>query len=266
MAFGGPGLEPCWATGRKDGVGTAYSADSRIWFTLADGILTEVFFPTIDTPQLRDMQFMVTDGSSFFLGEQDLLTEGERLADHALGYKVTNTDPDGRFTLRKEVISDPHLPCVLQHVALEGRVRDLRHLKFYVLAAPHLGGGGAGNSGFVYEIAGRHVLVANRGSFWLALGAMCRSPAPAWATLVTLPGLTRLHAKAGPPAITAGKRWNVRPVASVSATQMAAAPAEARTARTGGPNSRSEAGSAELRSRAGLSVTGRGTRRRAPCL
>ena len=30
-AFGHPGIEPRWTHGNKDGVGTAYSADSRIW-------------------------------------------------------------------------------------------------------------------------------------------------------------------------------------------------------------------------------------------
>ncbi|MEO8340408.1 MAG: hypothetical protein ABI604_11940, partial [Nitrospirota bacterium] len=32
-AFGWPGIEPRWTHGGKDGVGTAYAASSRIWFT-----------------------------------------------------------------------------------------------------------------------------------------------------------------------------------------------------------------------------------------
>jgi len=32
-AFGQPGVEPRWTHGDKDGVGTAYAASSRIWFT-----------------------------------------------------------------------------------------------------------------------------------------------------------------------------------------------------------------------------------------
>ncbi|HEV8049606.1 MAG TPA: hypothetical protein VGP88_03330, partial [Thermoplasmata archaeon] len=31
-AFGGPGIEPRWTHGNKDGVGTAFSADSKLWF------------------------------------------------------------------------------------------------------------------------------------------------------------------------------------------------------------------------------------------
>ena len=55
-AFGHPGLPPRWTHGCKEGVGTAYAASSRLWFTLWNGIVTEVYFPTIDRPQLRDLQ------------------------------------------------------------------------------------------------------------------------------------------------------------------------------------------------------------------
>ena len=66
-AFGWPGIEPRWTHGDKDGVGTAYAASSRIWFTLWNGVITEVYYPTVDHPQIRDLQYLVTDGKvSFF--------------------------------------------------------------------------------------------------------------------------------------------------------------------------------------------------------
>ena len=54
-AFGAPGMEPRWTSSVKDAVGTAYSASSRIWFTVSHGILNEIYHPTIDHPQTRDM-------------------------------------------------------------------------------------------------------------------------------------------------------------------------------------------------------------------
>ena len=191
-ALGGPGLPPRWATGRKDGVGTAYSADSRLWFTMADGIVTEVFFPTIGMPQLRDLQLLITDGETFLHSEKDdLATSGKRPSDHALGYEVRNADRAGRYSITKEVICDPHLPVLLQRVKLDGDAADLAGLRSYVLAAPHLGLRGWGNSGFVFEIAGRTVLVAEgAGPGWPSVPA-CRSPAPAAATWErTTAGLT----------------------------------------------------------------------------
>ena len=69
-AFGWPGIEPKWTHGGKDGVGTAYAASSRIWFTLWNGIITEVYYPTVDHPQIRDLQYLITDGKTFFQEEK----------------------------------------------------------------------------------------------------------------------------------------------------------------------------------------------------
>ena len=44
-AFGSPGAEPGWRHGGKEGVGTAYAASSRVWFTFCNGIITEVYDP-----------------------------------------------------------------------------------------------------------------------------------------------------------------------------------------------------------------------------
>ncbi|MCE0498691.1 MAG: hypothetical protein LV481_12165, partial [Methylacidiphilales bacterium] len=69
-AFGHPGIHPRWTHGGKDGVGTAYAASSQIWFTLWNGIVTEVYYPTVDRPQMRDLQYLITDGKSFFHEEK----------------------------------------------------------------------------------------------------------------------------------------------------------------------------------------------------
>ncbi len=64
-AFGWPGVEPRWTSSKKDAVGMAYSASSRIWYTVSHGILNEIYYPTIDRPQTRDMEFLLTDGETF---------------------------------------------------------------------------------------------------------------------------------------------------------------------------------------------------------
>ena len=69
-APGAPGIEPRWTAGAKDGVGTAYAVSNRIWYTIAHGINTEIYYPTIDTPQVRDLQYMVSDGETFFHDER----------------------------------------------------------------------------------------------------------------------------------------------------------------------------------------------------
>jgi len=69
-AFGAPGTAPRWTRSTKDGIGTAYSTSSRLWFTLSEGVVNEVYFPAVDRPQLRDIQFLVADEQSFFQEER----------------------------------------------------------------------------------------------------------------------------------------------------------------------------------------------------
>lgn len=169
QAFGQPGIEPRWTQGNKAGIGTAYSTSSQVWFTLWNGVITEVYHPTIDWPQLRDLQFLITDGETFFHEEKaHLQSKTERLWQYALGYRVTNSDPDGRYCITKEIIVDPHLPCVLQHTRVRG---NLPNLRLYLLCAPHLEVGGWGNNAHVVTVAGRELLVAEKQGRWLAVGA-----------------------------------------------------------------------------------------------
>ena len=171
-AFGGPGIPPRWTHASKDGVGTAYASSSRLWFTIWNGVVTEVYYPTVDRPQLRDFQFLITDGESFFHEEKrHLRSMTERLSHHVLGYRITNSDPEGRYSIVKEVLSDPHLPCLLVNTTLSGEESFLQRLRLYALCAPHLGMGGWGNNARVVEIAGRNILTAEKDGIWLALAA-----------------------------------------------------------------------------------------------
>ncbi|MGH9321725.1 MAG: glycoside hydrolase family 15 protein [Vicinamibacteria bacterium] len=173
-AFGKPGIAPRWSRGAKDGVGTAYSASSRIWFTVSAGIVTEIYHPTIDRPQVRDLQYLVTDGESFVHDEKrHLKTSIEYLGAHSLGLRITNADRDGRYEIVKEIVTDPHYACLLVHTELRCRKELRGRLRLFALLAPHLGSGGFRNTGNVADAAGKAVLTAHSdaGGTWLAMGA-----------------------------------------------------------------------------------------------
>ena len=171
-AFGAPGIEPRWTHSNKSGVGTAYSTSSKIWFTLWKGIITEIYHPTIDQPQVRDLQYLISDNKSFFHEEKrDLNSKIELLWNRELGYRITNTAPNDSYTIIKEIITDPHINCVLQHTKLIGESSVLSQLKLYALCAPHLNISGWGNNGYVIEACGRKFLAANKGDKWLVMGA-----------------------------------------------------------------------------------------------
>jgi len=170
-AFGHPGIHPRWTHGDKDAVGTAYAASSHVWFTLWNGIITEVYYPTVDRPQIRDLQYLITDGKSFFHDEKRLKTKVERLSEHGLGYRCTNSDPDGRYSIVNEIITSPHLACILLRTKLTGDESFISQLQLYALCAPHLEVGGWGNNGYVAEVSGRKILMAQKDGTWLALAA-----------------------------------------------------------------------------------------------
>ena len=173
-AFGAPGMQPRWTRGDKDAVGTAYSVASKVWFTMAGGVVTEVYYPTIDEPQIRDLQFLITDGKSFFHEERrDLKPRLESLESGALGVRSTMSAPDGSYRLVKEIITDPHQNTLLLDVTLEGDDAVLDGLHLYVLCAPHLKIGGWHNNAEVVRINDREMLVAWKEDRVCVLRATC---------------------------------------------------------------------------------------------
>ncbi|MGA2537261.1 MAG: glycoside hydrolase family 15 protein [Terracidiphilus sp.] len=171
-AFGWPGTEPRWTSSRKDVVCTAYAASSRIWFTCSHGILNEIYHPTIDRAQVRDMEFLITDEENFAHEEKrDLVSTFEYIHPETLGARYVSRDPEGRYTLIKEIICDPHHSVVLQHVRIEALPELLPRLKVYALLAPHLDGGGQGNCARAVDFAGHKALLAWKNDWSLVMGA-----------------------------------------------------------------------------------------------
>ena len=164
VAFGAPGIEPRWTSSAKEGVGTAYHTSCRVWFTLSHGIVNEIYYPHVDKPNTRDFQFLISDGETFCHEEKrDLNHEIEYPERDCLFYRLTNSEPNGRYRLVKDVLTDPHRSVLLVHTKLEVFNESLRgKLRLYALLAPHLAGFGCGNSGSCTEIGGNKLLHAQR--------------------------------------------------------------------------------------------------------
>ena len=119
------------------------------------GILTEAYYPAVDRPQLRDLQLPITDGKSFLHEEKRALAcKLKRLSAHARGYRCTNTGPEGRYAIVREIIAGPQRPCVLQRIAVTGDSSSISQLRLYALCAPHLQGSGSGNNESVARFGG----------------------------------------------------------------------------------------------------------------
>src|SRR3954466_15517556 len=114
FAPGSPGIKPRWTSSAKDGVGTAYNSSAQVWFTLSHGIVNEIYFPWVDTPNTRDLEFLITDGETFCHEEKrdlDHLTEYPEK--NALLYRLTNTERTGRYRIVKEILVEPHSSVLL---------------------------------------------------------------------------------------------------------------------------------------------------------
>lgn len=169
-----------WGRADKDGIGTAASLSSPVWYTVANGIVTEVYFPDVDSPQIRDLQLIITDGSTFFHDAQKDFTHQCERIDTPLpnpvptqALRLTNTAIGQPYSVVQEVIAEPQAACLLVHTTLKGGQAVLDKLKVYVLLAPHMAGYGAGNNAYVAHTSNGDRLVASRGNYWLALGADC---------------------------------------------------------------------------------------------
>ena len=92
VAPGGPGGNPDWLPANKTGFGTSYTTASNVWFTLQSGRLSEVYYPRLDTPSVRNLDFVVTDGHSFAIQAQDASTSTRLVNPESLTYQIVNTD------------------------------------------------------------------------------------------------------------------------------------------------------------------------------
>jgi glucoamylase len=171
-AFGAPGIEPRWTSSAKEGFGTAYHTSCRVWFTLSHGIVNEIYYPSVDQPNTRDFQFLISDGETFCHEEKtDLQHEMEYPERACLFYRLTNSEPRGRYRLVKQICTDPHRSVLLVHTRLEIFDKSLRDkLRLYALLAPHINRCGAGNSGRCAEISASTLLHAWRDNFHLIMG------------------------------------------------------------------------------------------------
>jgi len=65
VAPGAPGTTSYFDLARKDCVGTARNDASKVWFTVADGVLSDTYWPNVDATNVKTLQYIVSDGRSF---------------------------------------------------------------------------------------------------------------------------------------------------------------------------------------------------------
>ena len=157
---------PVWATAQKSLVGTALGP-GRLWFTLGRGIVTEVFYPRIDIPAIRDLGFLVSDGQGFWLEMKANPSWTQSLVDSQVPLPIIE-HRHAHFRLRFEVVADPKRDVLLLDYDLEAAPG----MRLFALCASRLGGDATANRAWTGSWEGRELLWAEQGPFGLAL--LCR--------------------------------------------------------------------------------------------
>jgi glucoamylase len=159
LAIGSPGAEAVGAPGapsyydlaRKDCVGTAADTASKVWFTVADGALSDTYAPTIDNTDVKSLYPIVTaPGLPAQLEPRDMTYSVSELGSTGMACRVVALDGPGHFAVVTDFVTDPFAEAVVMQVSLvplPGAPAGLSlYLRFHPLLNGH-GGGGSGNAG-----------------------------------------------------------------------------------------------------------------------
>ncbi len=182
-APGAPGDTPFWAYSGKTGIGTSFEAYangeysdssatgtvSKVWFSLAKGMITETMFGLIHQAQIRDMQFIVT-GKDFVVAEQqglkntvEYLSTDEKGRPLSLAYRVTSEDPQGRFRIIKDIFTDPDAQTLMVRARFEANQPGLTA---HVQVNPYINNDGLNDSA---KVVGNALIASSEGAHFLSL-------------------------------------------------------------------------------------------------
>jgi len=164
VAPGAPGEQPTWVNAAKTGAGSSYEAYidgrygpgaatgpvSRVWFSIADGVLTETMYGLIHEAQIKQLRFAVATPTGLAVEGTDTTSRTEYLHTDAQGrplspaYRVTTTDRQGRFEIEKRIFTDPDGQSLFLRVtirAIGGPVTP------HLLLEPHIANTGVNDRG-----------------------------------------------------------------------------------------------------------------------
>jgi glucoamylase len=127
VATDGPGAPSHFGLARKDCLGTAVGRASKVWYTVAGGVLSDVYSPTIDNTNVESLQFQVTDGKTFTDRQSRDTTYSVRATDGTgMSCEVTSTARNGRYSIVTRYVTDPRRDAVVMRVQFQPHQSDLQ--------------------------------------------------------------------------------------------------------------------------------------------
>ncbi len=133
IAPNAPGKDAQWSSAGKQAVGTSNTLESKIWFTLQGGMLTEVFYPQVDTANVNQLQFVVVNPKTKKVETErdDANHEIKVLRNDSLSFQQINTAKSGKWKIVKTYATDPKRDAILIDVLFDTDNRDLSLYLYY---------------------------------------------------------------------------------------------------------------------------------------
>lgn len=149
LAPGAPGQDAHWPSAAKKGFGTSNTLASKVWFTLNDGVMTEVFYPTLDVPNVQTLQLVVVQGGKVQTESEDTAHRIEVVDYQALGFRQVNTAENGSYTITKTYVTDPERSSILVDVTFRSNGSEPCRCSIYVYYDPSLNNSGMHDSAWI---------------------------------------------------------------------------------------------------------------------
>ncbi len=170
-----PGSPSVWTPSNNTLLGTAANTSSNVWFNGYNGIVGEVFYPTADTPNTTDLQFLIGDSNHTWVDEEkvDTTTQTQLYNNHSLAWNVTNTAKNGKYRITKTIYTDPTRNTLIQSVTFTALTGSISNYLLYALYNPTMHNAGNNNSSYTVTANGRTILVStdSSGNYASALAA-----------------------------------------------------------------------------------------------
>lgn len=162
VAPGAPGAASHWSYSGKTGIGTSYEQYtngqyqdtgstgkiSKVWFSLAQGVLTETMFGLIHEAQIQEVQFYIK-GDGFLHQEKndtvshiDYLDKDAQGRPLSLAYKIVNRDKAGRYEIEKHFFTDPDTNSLMMKVIFKSFAENITP---YLYINPNMANTGPGD-------------------------------------------------------------------------------------------------------------------------
>lgn len=162
VAPGAPGVASHWSYAGKTGIGTSYEQYtngryddagttgkiSKVWFSIAQGILTETMFGLIHEAQIQEAQLYIKGDGFLHQEKTDTISTVEYLDKDpqgrpvSLAYKLINRDKQNRYEIEKHIFTDPDTNSLMMKVTVRATGEKVTP---YLYVNPHMANTGPGD-------------------------------------------------------------------------------------------------------------------------